>query len=392
MLNLNANKNKAYSIQGHAFEQWAHVKNKGVYGQAIQAFNQDIQSGLAILGSPATTDALLQFLESCWIYLVPKKVGECLAGSTPQHQALLQAYMQHQDYSQQAFDVAFRHFLNGAFALPDQGQQVDVLINAFADRYHQQNTQQFGHRDAVYALAFSTIMLSMNHDKITQEGFIQNNQGLNQGVDFDVAQLVEIYKAIQSSPLTTRVTLDNHASFVEQVLTKTSNPSEALAAYVKGIQATQTPFDLDNTAQKMLKRQVKDTQNKAVVKSYENKVGQNKAFSQELIIEKLLDLASRLELILKAQQHRLMMRDKKLIRQLINEIKHDPSAKALMTLPAQFDDLNQQHANIIAELKRIQDLIPQDIQKALGGVVAATKRMPNTPHPLFHGSKATHRR
>lgn len=394
MLNLNNNKSKVYTLQGEAFQQWAKVANKGVYTQAIHAFNQDVTAGLAVLGSPATTEEIVHFLQSSSIYLDPKQVGECLAGSTPQHQALLQVYMRSQDYTQQSYPVAFRAFLNSHFSLPGDGQQVDRLVRAFAQRYHEQNPGLFADENAVYALSFSTIMLNMNHQnaahdqaKMSQQDFLRNNQGMNQGADFDSHLLTQVYQDICSEPLGTRISLNNYAQFIQEVLVKTSNPTDALKSFVEGLQNLKIEVGLDSYAQKLMSNQVKSAQKEALVQHYSSQVEQAKAFSTEPVVEKMLDLASRLELILKVQKHRLLMRDKRLIRELINEIQHDPSVKSLMSLPAHYDDLNQHHANIIHELNRIKDLVPQEIQRSLGAAVVQKRANLNTPHPLFHGDK-----
>jgi len=101
------------------------------------------------------------------------------------------------------FCDALRDFL-AAFRLPGEAQKIDRLVEAFARELFRATTADvasgtsasgsatnpsagvFASADAVYVLAFSTVMLNTDlhnpmmedHRRMTLEAFINNNQGM----------------------------------------------------------------------------------------------------------------------------------------------------------------------------------------------------------------------
>lgn len=67
--------------------------------------------------------------------------------------------------------------------------QIDRIMEAFAERYCEQNPLLFEKRDTCYILSFSIIMLNTAlhnpnvRQKITVEQFIKQNRGINSGKD-----------------------------------------------------------------------------------------------------------------------------------------------------------------------------------------------------------------
>ena len=120
------------------------------------------------------------------------------------------------------FLTALRRYLL-TFRLPGEAQKIDRIIETFATAFYSQNVGKdglklFNHEDAVYTLAFSTIMLNTDahnpaireRDKMTKEQFIRTNRGaerilrhllndflgVNYGSDFDQEFLEAIYDSI----------------------------------------------------------------------------------------------------------------------------------------------------------------------------------------------------
>ena len=92
------------------------------------------------------------------------------------------------------FDVGIRHFLTrSGFYLPGESQRIDRLVEAFSHSYWSDNPQLFSSSDAVYSLAFATIMLNTDlhnpnipaNRKMKLEDFIRNNRGIDNGEDID---------------------------------------------------------------------------------------------------------------------------------------------------------------------------------------------------------------
>ena len=80
--------------------------------------------------------------------------------------------------------------------LPGESQQIDRIMEAFAQRYCEQNPRLFEERDTCYILCFSIIMLNtMLHNPNVRtrpnvEGFVSQNRGINSGKDLPRPMLV----------------------------------------------------------------------------------------------------------------------------------------------------------------------------------------------------------
>ena len=80
--------------------------------------------------------------------------------------------------------------------MPGESQQIDRIMEAFAQRYCEQNPRLFEERDTCYILCFSIIMLNtMLHNPNVRtrpnvEGFVSQNRGINSGKDLPRPMLV----------------------------------------------------------------------------------------------------------------------------------------------------------------------------------------------------------
>ena len=121
------------------------------------------------------------------------------------------------DFSGLTFAAALRRFLS-KFHLPGEAQMIDRLMEVFSKEvYRQHRTEEsesrvFKNDDAVYVLAFSTIMLNTDlHNptikadrRMTQEQFLKNNRGINGGDDLPACFLTELYDEIKNRQLQVR--------------------------------------------------------------------------------------------------------------------------------------------------------------------------------------------
>ena len=107
----------------------------------------------------------------------------------PFAQAVLRSYTRRFAFFGEPIDMSLRKFLLEA-ELPKETQQVDRVIQAFADRYHECNPGIFICTDQAYIIAFSLIMLHTdafnknNKRKMQKQDYIKNTS--DQGVSDDV--------------------------------------------------------------------------------------------------------------------------------------------------------------------------------------------------------------
>ncbi|KXL50116.1 hypothetical protein M433DRAFT_151490 [Acidomyces richmondensis BFW] len=100
----------------------------------------------------------------------------------PFAQAVLRSYTRRFPFFGEPIDMSLRKFLLEA-ELPKETQQVDRVIQAFADRYHECNPGIFVSPDQAYIIAFSLMMLHTdafnknNKRKMQKQDYIKNTSG-----------------------------------------------------------------------------------------------------------------------------------------------------------------------------------------------------------------------
>ena len=108
------------------------------------------------------------------------------------------------------FASSLRLFLS-KFRMPGEAQCIDRFMEAFSkELYRQQgDTSIFKNSDAIFVLAFSTIMLNTdlhnptlkNVNRMTVDQFVRNNRGINDGFDLPEDMLRELYEQIKHSEI-----------------------------------------------------------------------------------------------------------------------------------------------------------------------------------------------
>ena len=97
-------------------------------------------------------------------------------------QAVLRSYTRRFKFFGEPIDMSLRKFLLEA-ELPKETQQVDRVVQAFADRYHECNPGIFVSSDQAYIIAFSLMMLHTdafnknNKRKMQKSDYIKNTSG-----------------------------------------------------------------------------------------------------------------------------------------------------------------------------------------------------------------------
>ncbi|KAJ1823030.1 guanine nucleotide exchange protein for ADP-robosylation factor [Coemansia sp. RSA 2598] len=135
------------------------------------------------------------------------QLGEYLGEGDAYNIAVMHAFVDQMDFVGSDFVAALRQFLQ-KFRLPGEGQKIDRFMLKFAERYVIGNPNTgFANADTVYVLAYSTIMLNTDHyspqvkKRMTKQEFINNNKGINEGQDLDVALLSDIFDQIDKEEI-----------------------------------------------------------------------------------------------------------------------------------------------------------------------------------------------
>ena len=129
-------------------------------------------------------------------------IGQFIAEPGPVSAVLLKEYLALFDFHGQSLDDALRMFIE-AFRLPVEAQQIDRVLQAFANQYFLHNPGLLANADVVHTLAFSLIMLNTDahndqiKQKMTVDQFVSNNRGINAGENVPRQLLEGLYYTIK---------------------------------------------------------------------------------------------------------------------------------------------------------------------------------------------------
>lgn len=128
-------------------------------------------------------------------------IGEILGEPDDFSLKVLDAFTKSFDFHGLRIDAALRLYLD-TFRLPGEAQKIGRILESFAEVYYRQAPDIFKSRDAAYVLSYSIIMLNTDlHNvkvkrKMTIEGFISNNRGINEGGNLPKEYLEQLYHGI----------------------------------------------------------------------------------------------------------------------------------------------------------------------------------------------------
>ncbi|XP_036425929.1 cytohesin 4b [Colossoma macropomum] len=132
-------------------------------------------------------------------------IGDFLGEREEMHLQILKAFVELHEFSDLNLVQALRQFL-WSFRLPGEAQKIDRMMEAFATRYCECNSDVFQSTDTCYILSFAIIMLNTSlhnpnvKDKTTLERFISMNRGINNGDDLPNELLTKLYESIRNEP------------------------------------------------------------------------------------------------------------------------------------------------------------------------------------------------
>uniref|UniRef100_A0A8K9XS30 Cytohesin 4b n=1 Tax=Oncorhynchus mykiss TaxID=8022 RepID=A0A8K9XS30_ONCMY len=132
-------------------------------------------------------------------------IGDYLGEREDLHLQTLKAFVDLHEFSDLNLVQALRQFL-WSFRLPGEAQKIDRMMETFATRYCDCNTEVFQSTDTCYILSFAIIMLNTSlhnpnvKDKTPLERFISMNRGINNGGDLPNELLTKLYDSIRNEP------------------------------------------------------------------------------------------------------------------------------------------------------------------------------------------------
>ncbi|HAU1150687.1 TPA: RalF [Legionella pneumophila] len=190
-----------------------HPEIVRVQREIIEAFNAKPKNGINKIKEIceqykiSPNEEIAEFFHQQRKNLDLEAVGDYLSGPEAENQQVLKAFTSQMDFNGQSFVEGLRTFLK-AFKLPGEAQKIDRLVQSFSEAYSKQNPDVVSNADAAYVLAFQTIMLNTDlhnpsipeKNKMTLDGLKRNLRGTNNGGDFDVQFLEEIYSEIKAKP------------------------------------------------------------------------------------------------------------------------------------------------------------------------------------------------
>ncbi|CAD2214953.1 ADP-ribosylation factor guanine nucleotide-exchange factor 1(brefeldin A-inhibited) [Angomonas deanei] len=162
-------------------------------------------------GASCEAVEVASFLKENEDYLDKMALGEYFAKSfsNTTSRLVFQEWINLHDFKDMTLDEALRLFLGG-FKLLGEAQVVDRTMELFAAHYCSQNPSVFTQADTAFILSFSICMLNTDahsphvKNKMTLEGFIKNNRGIDEGKDVDPNVLKGIYERITQNEIVLR--------------------------------------------------------------------------------------------------------------------------------------------------------------------------------------------
>jgi len=192
-------------------QKMEELKNKKrVLSQGTELFNQRPEKGIQFLQENGILNSALDPLEIAHFLrespgLDKKMIGEYISKKKNVESKILEVFVKSFDFTAMRIDKALRLYLE-TFRLPGEAPLIFLVMEHFADHWHNCNNEPFANTDAAFRLAYAIIMLNMdqhNHNAkklnipMTVDDFVKNLRGLNGNSDFEPEMLREVFNAIK---------------------------------------------------------------------------------------------------------------------------------------------------------------------------------------------------
>ncbi|CAG9763319.1 unnamed protein product [Ceutorhynchus assimilis] len=136
-----------------------------------------------------------------------KMIGEYISNRSNLN--ILEAFVKTFNFNGVRIDEALRSFLE-SFRLPGEAPTISLILEQFAEHWHQSNNEPFADVDSAFTLAYAVIMLNVDQhnqnakkqsNPMSDSAFKKNLQGVNGGDNFEESMLNEIYHAIKGDEI-----------------------------------------------------------------------------------------------------------------------------------------------------------------------------------------------
>ncbi|KAL0099604.1 hypothetical protein PUN28_019787 [Cardiocondyla obscurior] len=136
-----------------------------------------------------------------------KAIGEYI--SKKENKNILNYFVHNFDLRNTRIDQALRLYLE-SFRLPGEAPLISLLLEKFAEHWHDSNGKPFASADAAFTLAYAVIMLNVDqhnynvkrqNNPMTADEFKRNLKKVNGDADFDQDMLDEIYTSIKGEEI-----------------------------------------------------------------------------------------------------------------------------------------------------------------------------------------------
>lgn len=136
-----------------------------------------------------------------------KAIGEYI--SKKENKNILNCFVHNFDLRNTRIDQALRLYLE-SFRLPGEAPLISLLLEKFAEHWHDSNGKPFASADAAFTLAYAVIMLNVDqhnynvkrqNNPMTADEFKRNLKKVNGDTDFDQDMLDEIYTSIKGEEI-----------------------------------------------------------------------------------------------------------------------------------------------------------------------------------------------
>ncbi|XP_058825554.1 Golgi-specific brefeldin A-resistance guanine nucleotide exchange factor 1 isoform X2 [Topomyia yanbarensis] len=189
-------------------------KKKRLLTQGTDLFNQRPEKGIQFLQENGILNSTLDPLEVAHFLrensgLDKKMIGEYISKKKNVESKILEVFVKSFDFAGLTIDQALRLYLE-TFRLPGEAPLIFLVMEHFADHWHNCNNEPFANTDAAFRLAYAVIMLNMDQHNynakrlnvpMTAEDFLKNLRGLNGNSDFDQDMLVNVYHSIRNEEI-----------------------------------------------------------------------------------------------------------------------------------------------------------------------------------------------
>ena len=198
---------------------------KKIIKSGASKFNDDPKAGVAylvkngIIQNPDDPVQVAEFMKGT-SHLSKKVLGEFLTKRS--NEALLAAFLDQFNFSDKRIDEALREVL-GSFRLPGEAALIERTVVTFTEKYMKAAApEEIANEDSAFVLAYAIIMLNTDlynpnvaktQKRMTHEDFARNLRGVNDGKDFLLEFLQDIYEAIKHNEIILPDEHENKHSF-----------------------------------------------------------------------------------------------------------------------------------------------------------------------------------